>query len=604
MDKLTKTDIKKLKDIAHAVEDMIDFDKSNTLNLIQIFKRLSLKQLDFITNTKIFDESNLSVVGPNKGKLEITKLPNDIQNVMMIAGIQNQLDTLTASINYLEKEASFEALAIIFQAIAPYASIINKTQKFELNSNGTFARPEVVDKPFVRMLKDQIFSAYIENPEIMFPIENKHLRNAVVSMISESYNEEECSYSNFWLGDIIYKLNQYFNNVVDNDMSSKSDIIHQSDMLYNESIDKLYQSTSQFTIFTLNNKSTTTWNGIFNFSRLHDINFMFEPTVPNGLNKKEFYTVIWLKNLTSEYEEKMPSSELISDLAQLIYLQTKERLNNPTVAGTESETKLAELSDAMSAFLKTYNPQVSQSSPNKTLITYKDFREFIDAIETNVQISQKVVDWLVENTNYTPNDNQSSDDDNEFLKRLLSDLNVASSLSFVENKDEKKHLINKICDSHTKVNITNIYKINNQKSNSDYKKDENVEIKHKTLVHGTSNASILTILRDGLLTRSEIKNDAFNTETGLGLGDGIYFAQCHQAGKSLNYTSENNGIRYLFVADVAYSKQKEVSHFGYYDSDDSWDLLYAKAVGSYDRDELVSRTSKQIELKYLLEIHE
>lgn len=604
MDKLTKTDIKKLKDIAHAVEDMIDFDTSNALNLIQIFKRLNLKQLDFITNTTVFDESNLSVAGQNKAKLEISKLPNDIQNLMVLVGIQNQLDTIDYSINYLEKEARFEALAIIFQAIEPYASIINKTQRFELNSNGTFARPLVLDKPFAQMLKDQIFSAYVENPEIVFPIKNEHLRNAVVSLISESFDEKECSYSNFWLGNIVDKLNQYFNNLVDKDMASKSDIIHQSDMLYNESIDKLYQSTSQFTIFTLNNKSTTKRNGIFNFSRIHEINFTFEQPVPDGLNKKEFYTVLWMKNLISKYEENMPNSELISDLAQLIYLQTKERLANKNVVNNETKTKLTELSDAMASFLKTYNPQVGQSTINKKSITYKDFREFIDAIETNVQISQKVVDWLVENTNYSPTTTQSFNDDNEFLKRLLSDLNVASSLSFVENKDEKKHLINKICDSHTKVNITNIYKINNQKSNSDYKKDENVEIKHKTLVHGTSNASILTILRDGLLTRSEIKNDAFNTETGLGLGDGIYFAQCHQAGKSLNYTSENNGIRYLFVADVAYSKQKEVSHFGYYDSDDSWDLLYAKAVGSYDRDELVSRTSKQIELKYLLEIHE
>lgn len=602
MKKLTKTDIKKLKDIAHAVEDMIDFDTSNALNLIQIFKRLSLKQLDFITNTTAFNENNL-IAGQNEAKLEISKLPNDIQNVMMIAGIQHHLDNLNTRIYYLGEKDSLETLSIIFQAIAPYSSIINKNQKFKLNSDGTFAQPDVLDKKFAEMLKNQIFSAYIENPEIIFPIENEHLKNAVVSLISESYNQEEQQYSYFWLGDVVDKLNNYFNTVVDRDVASKSDIIHQSDMLYNESIDKLYQSTSHFTTFTLNNKSTK-GNGFFNSSWIYDINFTFEQSVPDGLNKKEFYTAMWMKNLTSRYEQNMPNSELISNLAQLIYLQTKERLDNSTVVDNESKTKLAELSDAMVAFLKTYNPQVGQSSINKKSITYKDFREFIDAIETNVQISQNVVDWLVENTNYSPTATQSFNNDNEFLKRLLSDLNVASSLSFVKDESEKKIISDKISDSYTNFKISNIYKINNQKSNADYKKDENVKIKHKTLVHGTSNASILTILRDGLLTRSEIKNDAFNTETGLGLGDGIYFAQCHQAGKSLNYTSENNGIRYLFVADVAYSKEKEVSRFGYYDSDASWDLLYAKAVGSYDRDELVSRTSKQIELKYLLEIQE
>ena len=595
MEKLTQNKIKKLKEIASTVEDMIDFDTTNSLNLIQIFKRLSLKQIDFLTCLNILDDNNIS--SRHQQALEISKLSKDLQNTMLLLGLQQKFG------HYIMSNFQYETLNLIAKTIQPYIKAINKTHHIDVDKSDMLIYPSVISSQYLNELKSQIYLAYIENPDEIFPIENLSLKETVVSSMKGSLKDNERGDFNIWYGNLQYNLERYFTNYVDNDMKSKSDKVHESNIFYNETIDKIYNSASRFNWFSYNGQILYEIESLFDTNTLKQLHFKFEIPVPEGLTTKEFYTILWLDQLIPQYEATLPSSSLFSDLAQLIYLQTKDKLAKENNNANKKENlKLVQLSDAMLQFLQNYNPQVNQSSSTKKLITHKDFREFIDAIETNKKISQNIIDWLVENTSHIESD--SNIYDNKFITRLLSDLNIATSLSFVENEDEKKDISNKICDSNSQFVIKNVYRINNQKTNTDYKKDSDIEIHHKTLVHGTSNASILTILRDGLLTRSEIKSDALNTETGLGLGDGVYFAQCYQAGKSLNYTGSGNNNRYLFIADVAYSKEKAVTHFGNYDNDDNWDLLFAKAVGNYDRDELVSRTSKQIELKYLLEIQQ
>ena len=44
------------------------------------------------------------------------------------------------------------------------------------------------------------------------------------------------------------------------------------------------------------------------------------------------------------------------------------------------------------------------------------------------------------------------------------------------------------------------------------------------------------------------------------LGRGIYFARLNQVSKSMNYTSSDK-IRYIFIADVAYTKIYETHQY-------------------------------------------
>lgn len=149
--------------------------------------------------------------------------------------------------------------------------------------------------------------------------------------------------------------------------------------------------------------------------------------------------------------------------------------------------------------------------------------------------------------------------------------------------------------------VKNAWIINNQKPN-------NTKAHHKLLVHGTKNLSVLNILGEGLLdhiTLNKKKSTHYNF-TGDGLGNGIYFARLDQADKSYNYTGSafnQNMSAYMFVADVAYNKIHETQSYNpNIRLHKGEDLVWGKAVGSYDRDEIVAQNADQVQLKYLLEL--
>lgn len=60
---------------------------------------------------------------------------------------------------------------------------------------------------------------------------------------------------------------------------------------------------------------------------------------------------------------------------------------------------------------------------------------------------------------------------------------------------------------------------------------------------------------------------------------------------------------YMFIANVGYHK---VYNVNYYDEsatkNANTDLVWAHKTGSYDRDELVAKSGKQVQLRYLLEL--
>lgn len=149
--------------------------------------------------------------------------------------------------------------------------------------------------------------------------------------------------------------------------------------------------------------------------------------------------------------------------------------------------------------------------------------------------------------------------------------------------------------------VKNAWIINNQKPN-------NIKAHHKLLVHGTKNLSVLNILGEGLLDHITLnkKKSTHYSFTGDGLGNGIYFARLDQADKSYNYTGSafnQNMSAYMFVADVAYNKIHETQSYNpNIRLHKGEDLVWGKAVGSYDRDEIVAQNADQVQLKYLLEL--
>ena len=85
------------------------------------------------------------------------------------------------------------------------------------------------------------------------------------------------------------------------------------------------------------------------------------------------------------------------------------------------------------------------------------------------------------------------------------------------------------------------------------------------------------------------------------LGRGIYFARLNQVSKSMNYTSSDK-IRYIFIADVAYTKIYEKHQYDGANLANNYDLKYGKHVGSYDRDEFVAKSYAQVYPLYMVAV--
>lgn len=154
-------------------------------------------------------------------------------------------------------------------------------------------------------------------------------------------------------------------------------------------------------------------------------------------------------------------------------------------------------------------------------------------------------------------------------------------------------IINKLTDEHHHVNIyhtVNTY-INNKRN------------KHVLWgIHGTSPISVSSILQNGFKTSAELRNQHAikYRATGAALGDGVYFARLDQFEKAFSYASGRN-TNYMFISKLHYNEKKEVTHYGELKLNETENLIWAKGVGSYGRDEIVVKNGYQIETSYLLE---
>lgn len=317
--------------------------------------------------------------------------------------------------------------------------------------------------------------------------------------------------------------------------------------------------------------------------------------VKDGYSLEDIYQLYRLYVLILTANTKLPSDTMTTSIAELMYIQTKDLINNDDDKNLHTTKK--DLSESVKHFIKSFNPAINGNfTYTKQELSLLEFRQFLEDVKLGNKIQSNVINWLLPQERHGGT-NESPESEQKFVSSLLDTMSINDILTKI-SKAEISNIINELDkDSGFKQSceILDVYKINSQKSNKDY----NPNAKHKLLTHGTSNSSVLTILRDGLLTRAEIHSDAIQSFTGLGLGDGIYFARPDQAGKSSSYSNRGHFVSYLFIADVAYTETYNLKHYATPDTDD-WDLIHAHKVGAQNRDELVARYSNQVELKYMI----
>ena len=338
---------------------------------------------------------------------------------------------------------------------------------------------------------------------------------------------------------------------------------------------------------------------------------------------KELYALLKANEVAQELKQSINyDSDLIAKIAQLIYEQTKNEIiinddkdNKKEVTKTKQLTDEPDINEDVKHFLKTYSPNINNESAYDTLppLTYRDFGQFLYDLKNKQPISSKFTTWMfytIDKDNPQSNNNVDNDEatmNNEFMTTILQSMNLNNFMKLTDvNLPENAKLITELqTDSGftDQFDIVDMYDIfDNRPIDKNLFMDQ-TNVQHKLLTHGTSNSSILTIIRDGLLSRQELNPDAKAEFTGLGLGNGVYFAQMYQAGKSASYTtnyySNNPKTSYLFIADVYYSKVLETNHYGSPENQ-NWDLLQANGVGSYDRDELVAKSGYQVRVRKML----
>lgn len=184
------------------------------------------------------------------------------------------------------------------------------------------------------------------------------------------------------------------------------------------------------------------------------------------------------------------------------------------------------------------------------------------------------------------------------VRDVIFQNHLTNSLQLVA-ADEQKQLVQKLYqDTEFKqnYNVGNVYTIKNSSISHDLSHYQQTRV----LLHGTSNVSVISILRDSLLPVSKIRDDYIYT--GSSLGDGVYFAQLTESGKPVAYTdATDTRFGYLIIAEVGFNYVEHVDRFSHRTLQNGG-LLVADKIGRGDRDELCVYDENQINLKFLIEV--
>lgn len=298
----------------------------------------------------------------------------------------------------------------------------------------------------------------------------------------------------------------------------------------------------------------------------------------------------------ADKQESILDNKILEYSAKLIYVQ-QSSISIKTKESTNLKRVMYDFGKDTNEFLKTFRIPDSDQDDEVALPDIKVLQliKYMSDVLNDRPVDPEMFNLIASGTT------NLSDSSYQIIMNQAHQLQLTDILSKASRIEIGK--IKKDLSSDVARKIKHVWKINDQDTN-----DPDNDLNHKTLVHGTENLSVLNILGEGLLDSVSLAKEKSKHYhyTGNGLGRGIYFARMDQADKSYNYTEyrRREGISaYMFVVDVAYHKAKIVDEYNTgLSTSKNQDLVWAKGVGSYDRDEFVAKHPKQVQLKYLLEL--
>lgn len=292
-----------------------------------------------------------------------------------------------------------------------------------------------------------------------------------------------------------------------------------------------------------------------------------------------------------EQQSHLLNSTLLKYAAKLIYVQ-QSSISVKVENATQLKTIEHDFGKVTNDFLHDFRVPEVDSRENAPQIRVTDLIKYMYDVVNDKPVDSELFNLITQGRVDTNSMNIIINQ----ARQLALD-NVLTEASPKEKSRIENDLSNSVADR-----ILHIWKINHQKDNNDY----SPTAKHILAVHGTQNLSVLNILGEGLLDSVSLEKQGSTHYhyTGSGLGKGIYFARMDQAEKSYNYTESNDEAHsYMFLADIAYTNVVHTKHYGNIDDHlHKVDLVWGDFVGSYDRDEIVAKSPKQVQIKYLLEL--
>lgn len=282
------------------------------------------------------------------------------------------------------------------------------------------------------------------------------------------------------------------------------------------------------------------------------------------------------------------------DIFRLIYLQ-QEQLDYTVDEETQitADTRLKKLKqDSSSAFLTFLEHfGIGNDALDDADVTVNELDDYLNDLLNRRPIDSEIFNLIA-------GVGENAVNDREFIAlEQAKALGINKKLSTI-SYDEKMAL-ERSFPRHIKKRITNVFRIDDDTDLSNY---EHIE---KGLVHGTKSSSVFSILKLGLLdagTLARMHNQHYDY-TGSGLGNGIYFACASQSDKSVNYAASEKSYApvYLFICDVGYDDVVKTYSYGDIRVHGKQNLIVGKHVGSYNRDEIVAKSGKQVKMRYLVE---
>ena len=292
-----------------------------------------------------------------------------------------------------------------------------------------------------------------------------------------------------------------------------------------------------------------------------------------------------------EQQSHILNDALLKYAARLIYVQ-QSSISVKVKNATQLKTIEHDFGKVTNNFLHDFRVPETDSRENTPQIRITDLIKYMYDVVNDKPVDSELFNLITQGQMDTNSINIIINQ----ARQLALD-NVLTEASTKE-KSRIKHDLSKPVANR----VLHIWKINHQKDNNEY----SPTAKHILAVHGTQNLSVLNILGEGLLDSDSLakQGSTHYHYTGSGLGKGIYFARMDQAEKSYNYTETNDKAHsYMFLADIAYTKVVHTKHYGSVnDRNHKIDLVWGDFVGSYDRDEIVAKNPKQVQIKYLLEL--